>query len=70
MNAHDRQELERVLRQTLQAMKERIPDWYGRALAAFADVSQNEHLSELEALAYQEDLRETLEEVPAVPGVH
>jgi hypothetical protein len=68
--ARDAQELKATLIRTLQAMKERVPDWYGQAMMVLAEVSQNEILSEMAAIAYQEELAEVLEERPALPGVH
>lgn len=66
----DAQVLDALLKTTLQAMKERVPDWYGRALKALADVTQNEIVSELARQAYQEELAETVQHSPALPGVH
>lgn len=70
MNPHDAQELESLLKQTLQAMKERVPDWYGRALKALADVSESEILSAMAARSYQDELAEAVVSLDPAPGVH
>jgi len=74
MNAHDTQELDRILRETLQAMKERVPDWYGRALKALEDLSQCEIISEMRAEAYRDERDEVIFDQLAygkpVPDLH
>lgn len=70
MNRSDAEVLDALLKTTLQAMKERVPDWYGRALKALADVSESEILSGMAARSYQDELAEAIVSVPALPGTH
>lgn len=58
MQANDAQELKTLLIRTLQAMKERVPDWYGQALRALADVSDAAEIRELEKIAYQDQFED------------
>ena len=76
MNAqpHDAEELESVLKRTMKALLERVPDGYGRILRAVSEITNDPAIDELAALAYREEQEEAAADRLAhgkpAPGVH